>query len=253
MATFKIANEVAELLPKMQVVVVTAKGLENRTANPKIASHVQAVVAKTVDMFAANNYSNAQSHPRVALYQNTLKAVANVSSKKFPQSNESLLKRVLKEKQAGRPISPIVDFYNSISIEHAVTAGAFDLLELRTANGPLELRLADFEQDVFVPLDAASDAQPGKVDKGEILYAQGNTVLTRHMAWRKSKQALVTDDSTEVMFMSEVFNEAEPGPEPTALAQAIAESLQDGLQEFFGVESTAAFLGKSLEKLEISL
>lgn len=208
---------------------------------------------KTVAFFAANNYANAQSHPRVTLYRNALKTAANVSSKKYPQSNESLLKRVLKEKQAGRPISPIVDFYNSVSIEHAVTAGAFDLTELRAANAPLELRVAHVEQDEFVPLDAPADAQPGKVDKGEILYAQGNTVLTRHFAWRQSKQALVTDESTEVMFMSEVFNEGEVGTEPTQLSQAVAKSLQDGLREFFGVESTVIYLGRSLGGLEVAL
>jgi DNA/RNA-binding domain of Phe-tRNA-synthetase-like protein len=209
-------------------------------------------VDKTVAHFASNNYINAQSHPRVALYRNTLKKVANVSSKKYPQSNESLLKRVLKEKKAGRPISPVVDFYNSISIEHAVTAGAFDLTELRAVDAPLELRLARTE-DKFVPLDAAADSQPGNVDKGEILYGQGNNVLTRHMAWRQSKQALVTDESTEVMFMSEVINEGEVGAEPTELSRAIAKSLQDGLRDFFGVESTVAVLGQSVGQLEFGL
>jgi DNA/RNA-binding domain of Phe-tRNA-synthetase-like protein len=101
-----------------------------------ITNILQAIVDKTVAHFASNNYTNAQSHPRVALYRNTLKKVANVSSKKYPQSNESLLKRVLKEKKAGRPISPVVDFYNSISIEHAVSAGAFDLPELRAVDAP---------------------------------------------------------------------------------------------------------------------
>ncbi|OGE50837.1 hypothetical protein PENARI_c015G06139 [Penicillium arizonense] len=252
MATFKISSEVAELLPTLQVVVVTAKRLDNSTVNPSIASHAQAIVDKTVAHFASNNYMNAQSHPRVALYRNTLKKVANVSSKKYPQSNESLLKRVLKEKKAGRPISPVVDFYNSISIEHAVSAGAFDLPELRAVDAPLELRLA-LPEDKFVPLDAAADAQPGNVDKGEILYAQGNTVLTRHMAWRQSKQALVTGESTEVMFMSEVINEGEVGAEPTELSRAIAKSLQDGIWDFFGVESTVAFLGQSLGQLEFGL
>lgn len=207
---------------------------------------------KTVAHFASNNYTNAQSHPRVALYRNTLKKVANVSSKKYPQSNESLLKRVLKDKKAGRPISPVVDFYNSISIEHAVSAGAFDLPELRAVDAPLELRLARPE-DKFVPLDAAADAQPGNVDKGENLYAQGNTILTRHIAWRQRKQALVTGDSTEVIFMSEVINEGEVGAEPTELSRAIAKSLQDGLRDFFGVESTVAFLGQSLGQLEFGL
>ncbi|OQD88722.1 hypothetical protein PENANT_c003G00411 [Penicillium antarcticum] len=163
------------------------------------------------------------------------------SSKKYPLSNESILKGIPKEKKACRPISPVVDFYNIISIEHAVPAGAFDLPELHAANAPLEFRLARPE-DIFVPLDAAADEQPGILGNGEILYAQGNIVLTRHMAWLQSKQALATDDSTEVMFMSEVLNEGEVGAEPTELSRAIVKSLQDGLRHFFGIESRVKYL-----------
>lgn len=196
--------------------------------------------------------TNAQSHPRIALYRNTLKNVANVSSKKYPQSNESLMKRILKEKKPSRPISPIVDFYNSVSIEHTVTAGAFDLHELKAKVEPLELRVAKVEEDTFVPLDTP-DAEPAKVDTKEILYAQGTTVLTRHLAWRQSAQALVTDGSKDVMFMSEVFHESEVGSEPSELAKSVASSLQKGLKELFDVDSSVEYLGKSLGKLETDL
>ncbi|CAJ2510303.1 Uu.00g050060.m01.CDS01 [Anthostomella pinea] len=252
MSKFLISSEVAELLPRMQVVVVSVKGLDNSGGKPNVAAHVQHVVDKTVEHFASRKYANAQSHPRIALYRNTLKDVANVSTKKYPQSNESLVKRVLKEKAAPRPISPAVDFYNAVSIEHAVTAGAFDLDELKAKPEPLELRVSKVEQDTFVPLDAPR-AEPGKVDVKEILYAQGSTVLTRHMAWRQSAQALVTRESNNIMFMSEVFNEGAVGGEPSELAVSVATSLQKGLKELLGVDSTVEFLGLSLGKLEIEL
>jgi hypothetical protein len=53
--------------------------------------------------------------------------------------------------------------------------------------------------------------------------------------------------------MSEVVNDGAVGAEPTKLSRAIAISLQDGLREFFGVESTVAILGKSLEQLQVEL
>ncbi|KAI0192415.1 B3/4 domain-containing protein [Astrocystis sublimbata] len=252
MSRFLISSDVAALLPHMQVVVVTARGIDNSAENPKIAAHVQSVVNKTVNEFASKGYANAQAHPRIALYRNALKAAANVSAKKYPQSHESLLKRILKEKQAPRPISPAVDFYNSVSVEHVVTAGAFDMDELRASPEPLELRLAKTEEDLFVPLDAPESA-PAKVDKGEILYAQGTTVLTRHLAWRQSAQALVTSQSRNVMFMSEVFHEGQVGNEASELAKAVAGSLQKGLEELFNVQSSVQFLGVSLGKLDMEL
>ena len=41
MSRFLISNEVAELLPCMQVVVVIAQGLDNSGDNAKVAAHVQ--------------------------------------------------------------------------------------------------------------------------------------------------------------------------------------------------------------------
>lgn len=212
----------------------------------------QSVVDETVEHFASNNYANAQSHPRIIHYRDALKNAANVSSKKYPQSNESLIKRILKEKRAPRPISPVVDFYNSVSIKHIVTAGAFDLDELKARPEPLELRVANVEADTFVPLDAP-DAAPARVDAKEILYAQGSTVLTRHLAWRQSAQALVTDKSKDVMFMSEVFNEGGVETEPSELTKSVASSLQNGLKDLFNVDSSVEYLGLSLGKLDADL
>lgn len=45
MTSFKIASEVADLLPTMQVVVVTAKGLNNHAAKPEVTAHVQVCIA----------------------------------------------------------------------------------------------------------------------------------------------------------------------------------------------------------------
>ncbi|KAH8197305.1 hypothetical protein TruAng_008509 [Truncatella angustata] len=54
MSKFIVSSEVAELLPRMQVVVVIAKGLVNSGENPNTAAHVQSVVDKTVEYFTAN-------------------------------------------------------------------------------------------------------------------------------------------------------------------------------------------------------
>jgi len=257
MAKFLVSSEVAELLPRMQVVVVVAKGLDNHGPNAAVSAHVEKVITNTLANFSSQGYANVQSHPRIALYRDTLKTVASVSAKKYPQSHESLLKRILKEQKGPRPISPVVDFYNSVSVEHVVTAGAFDLDELQAAadQAPLELRVARVDQDAFVPLDTP-DAPPGKVDNKEILYAQGKTVVTRHLAWRQSRQALVTEESRNVVFVSEVLLEGKGPLEgmPSDLARAVAESLETGLKELFGVADCAVnFLGKSLGKLEVEL
>ena len=159
---------------------------------------------------------------------------------------------MLKNKEALKPINPIVDFYNSISIKHGVTAGAFDLAELQTRSvEPLELRMST-SKDVFKALDAEADAEPISIGTGEVVYAQGTMVLTRHLAWRQATQTLVTDKTRDVIFMSEVFNEEEAS-EPTELARNVAEDLVDGLREYFGVEAEASVLGDGIQKLRVHI
>ncbi|KAL9012138.1 MAG: hypothetical protein Q9173_003069 [Seirophora scorigena] len=141
MGRFLIAQKVTKLLPKMQVVVVTAYNLDNHSENRSVDAFASDTASATVSDLSA--YPNAQSHPRIALYRDTLKAACNLSPKKFPQSHESLYRRLVKEKRALPPINPLVDFYNAVSVKHGVTAGAFDLAELQThSTSPLELRLS---------------------------------------------------------------------------------------------------------------
>ena len=175
-----------------------------------------------------------------------------MSAKKFPQSNESLLKRVVKKGAALPAINPLVDFYNAISIKHAVTAGAFDLAVLKARSAaPLELRRGIKGEDTFVALDSKSDAAPESVEEGELVYAQGNTVLTRHLAWRQAAQGLVTSETRDVVFVSEILECGKAGEEGMDLAKTVANDLVDGLKQFFGVDARAVVLGVERSQVEM--
>ena len=277
MERFVISQDVAKLLPLMQVVVVTASNVDNSASKPAVQQHAevskqhfaprllipawtspmlrrchstQDVTAATLSSLEA--YPNAQSHPRIALYRDTLKEKCNLSAKKFPQSNESLYKRILKQKKALWPLNPLVDFYNTISIKHAVTAGAFDIVDLKSkSSAPLELRMTR-AGDMFLGLEACDGAEPAPVGERELAYALDNVVLTRHLAWRQALSGLVTSKTKDVIFVSEIFNEKEAN-EPTELARSVANDLVDGLDEFFGVKANATFLGLGLGKLSVEI
>ena len=186
------------------------------------------------------------------MYRDTLKEKCNLSAKKFPQSNESLYRRLLKDKKALRPINPVVDFYNAVSIKHAVTAGAFDLGELQTRSvQPLELRMSS-AGDSFKALDAETDAPPTEVGAGELVYAQGPMVLTRHLAWRQAAQGVVTEKTRSVIFMSEVLD-GQGVAGSMELTQRVADDLVDGLRRYFGVEGQVTVLGNVGGKLSVGL
>lgn len=158
----------------------------------------------------------------------------------------------MKEEKALGPINPIVDFYNAVSIKYGVTAGAFDLGELqRRSILPLELRLST-KDDTFTPLGSilSEGEQPAvHVSEGEVVYVQGGTVLTRHLAWRQGAEALVTKETRDVIFMCEVFHDdgkEEIGDRVTELTRSVVEEFVNGLKLFFGVEARVAVLGEGI-------
>lgn len=158
----------------------------------------------------------------------------------------------MKEQGPLRPINPLVDFYNAVSIRFGVTAGAFCLADLRAqSEEPLELRLSQ-KGDALLALDAGEGAAPVQLGEKELVYAQGTTVLTRYLAWRQAAQGLVTEQTRDVVFVSEVFHEEE-SDRPTELVEAVASELLDGLSEIFGIKGVVTILGIGLGKQSAEL
>jgi DNA/RNA-binding domain of Phe-tRNA-synthetase-like protein len=143
-----------------------------------------------------------------------------VSGRKFPSSIESLLRRAFKGGDPPR-INPLVDFYNAVSLRHVVPAGGFDLQEI---DETLELRLTR-AGDTFHPLDGSA---PESVGEGEVAYASGAGILTRHFVYKQSRQALLDDTTTSLFLVSEVLGEVGGG-----VANAVLEDFARGIQRHF--------------------
>jgi DNA/RNA-binding domain of Phe-tRNA-synthetase-like protein len=198
---FAVAPEVFARFPRMGIAVAVADGVDNGVPRPAVEADWRAAWAAAGREGAI--HGNAQSHPRVRPWRERFKALG-VSSKDFPSSIEAMLRRALK---GGEPfaINPLVDFYNAVSLRHAVPAGGFDLDDLERLGGALELRLTE-AGDRFAALDA--DA-PVEVPPGEVAYAAGTTVLTRHFVWRQGREGLITPATRALILVSEVLGEVE--------------------------------------------
>src|SRR5712691_1757438 len=215
---FIVHPQIFDRFPSMRLAVAVAHGVDNQKQRPQITARWQEVWAEATK---AAVYGNAQSHPQVKPWRARFQAMG-ISGKEFPSSIEALLRRALK---GGIPfeINPLVDFYNTVSLQHIVPVGAFDL---RLLHGPLELRLTQ-QEDQFIALDAES---PVTVPPGEIAYADGQAILTRHFVWRQDRTSLITLATQEVFLVSEV-----PGEVGKKVAEAVLIDFRTGLQEYFGV------------------
>ena len=215
---FSVEPDVFARFPGMRLAVVVARDIDNRTERPEVSrawSEAWAAAASTIAP-----YGNAQSHPRVVAWRQRFQATG-VSMRHFPTSIEALLRRAMK---GGAPfrINPLVDFYNKVSLQHAVPVGGFDLDRVR---GSLAVRLTR-DGDTFAALDAdGAVAVPG----GEVAYATGSTILTRQLMWRQARDGLIHPETCAVFLVSESLPECGPG-----LAEAILDELGAGLRQSFG-------------------
>lgn len=142
---------------------------------------------------------------------------------------EAMVRRAGKS-DAPFTISPLVDFYNALSLEYLVPAGAFDMDDL---GGDLELRFSR-EGDTFTALDSSEEIA---VPAGEVSYASGSRIVTRHFVYKQAKQGILTENSRNVLFVSEILGEL-----PAGAAEKVARALEEGLKECFGAETRAAVL-----------
>jgi DNA/RNA-binding domain of Phe-tRNA-synthetase-like protein len=218
-----LRQPVLALLPGLRVVVVVARGLRPEAA----AGAGERWSRAWAGLRAGFAFPNAQSHPHVARWREAMRAIG-APHKQFPSSVEALVRRALKAPEPFR-VHPLVDFYNAVSLEHVVPAGGFDLAGL---DAGVELR-ATRPGDTFHALDAEA---PEPVGPGEVAYASGTTVLTRHLVWRQSRQALFAPTTREAVLVSEVLAGQD------ALAEPVRAALADGLAEHFAARVHSAVL-----------
>lgn len=229
---FTIEKEIFKFFPGMKIVAVEAKGIV-KADGEKIKSMLDKGW-KTASA-AAVRHTNAQSHPFIKPWGDRMKGVG-APRKHFPSSVEAMVRRAGK---GGEPfsINPVVDFYNAISLEYIVTAGAFDMDEM---NGDLELRFSK-EGDTFTSLDSSENVA---VPAGEVSYADGNIIITRHFVYKQAKHALINENSKNIFFVSEILGEL-----PEGTAETVADAFVKGIKECFGVQATAVILDENRTSL----
>jgi DNA/RNA-binding domain of Phe-tRNA-synthetase-like protein len=214
---FIAQQEIFTRFPGMRLAVVIADEIDNAREHEGVAATWRAAWR---DAAGAASYGNAQSHPRVQPWRERFRAMG-VSGKEFPSSVEALLRRAMK---GGEPfqINPLVDFYNAVSLRHVCPAGAFDLDDIA---GPLELRLTR-TGDTFLALDTDEELA---VPPGEVAYAFGSTILTRHFVWRQARRGLVTHQTRRAFVVSEIIGDIEED-----VAHSILNDFRQGIESWFG-------------------
>lgn len=129
--------------------------------------------------------------PRIKSWREAYRSFGAKPSE-YRSSIEALVRRVLR-KDPLPSINALVDIGNIVSLHHLIPAGGHaidvvsDDLNLRPARG----------DEWFVPF--GSDQQEHPLP-GEIVFAEGDTVLTRRWTWRQANHTLTLPETRAIEF-----------------------------------------------------
>ncbi|MFC1494267.1 B3/4 domain-containing protein [Thermodesulfobacteriota bacterium] len=184
--SYSISDEIFKLFPGYCRGVVLAFDIKNGDSPEELTlllREAEESLCKKIDR------DEIAIHPRIASWRDAYRSFG-AKTAKYRSSIEAMIRRVLNGNELPN-INTIVDIGNIISLRHLITAGghAIDLL-----NGDISLRKATGDE-TFTAFGTDKTENP---HPGEIIFTEGNTVLTRRWSWRQANHTATQKSTTAV-------------------------------------------------------
>lgn len=185
---YSISDEVFSKFPGYVRGVVIAQEVHNGDSPPELVAMLREAEAS---LRQKTSLEQIAAHPNIAAWREAFRQMG-VKPSEFRSSIEALGRRALREQELPS-INALVDIGNVLSLRHLAPAGghAIDVL-----TGDIALRPAT-GQEIFVPFGEGPEAAPEHPNPGEIVFVEGNTVLTRRWVWRQSNHTLTLPTSRD--------------------------------------------------------
>ena len=186
--TYRVSPQIFDKFPGYARAVVLAFDVDNGPSPHELVSLLRQVEEQV------RHHAEIESiaeHPRIKPWREAYKAFGAKPSE-FRSSVEAMARRVLR----GDPIPSIntlVDIGNLISLQHFLPVGGHSIDEL-TEN--IELRLAT-GKETFIPFGSTEIEHPLA---GEVIFVEGNTVLTRRWTWRQANHTITLAGTRSIEF-----------------------------------------------------
>lgn len=215
--TYTIADEVFARFPGYARGVVLAYGVRNGESPAEVVSLLREAEARVREQLSLESLIE---HPRIASWREAYRSFGAKPSK-FRPSVEAMVRRVLRGRELPS-INTLVDIGNLVSLRHLIPAGghAIDVLTqdiaLRPATG----------EEAFVPFGSEEIEHPLP---GEIIFAEGNAVLTRRWTWRQANHTLTLPETTAIE-----FNVDGLPPVPISEIETICQKIIGLIEQFCG-------------------
>jgi len=183
---YTVSQEVFALAPGYVRGVVVAYDLRNGDSSPELVALLRAAEASVRERL---DLETLTTHPRIASWRAAFKA-QGIKPNEFRCSLEAMVRRALRD-QPLPSINALVDIGNVLSLRHLIPAGSH---AIDVVHGDLTLRPATGAEG-FIPFGTEQLEHPVP---GEIVFVEGNTVLTRRWSWRQATHTLTLPGTTAI-------------------------------------------------------
>jgi len=185
---YSVAPEIFARFPGYVRGVVIAHDVTN---GPSPADLVAMLREAEASVRARLDLETIAEEPRIKSWREAYRAFG-AKPAEFRSSVEAMARRALRGDELPA-INALVDIGNIVSLRHLIPAGghAIDLL-----NGDIELRFATGGEE-FIAFGSEEKEHPLP---GEVIFAEGDTVLTRRWTWRQANHTLTLPETTAIEF-----------------------------------------------------
>jgi DNA/RNA-binding domain of Phe-tRNA-synthetase-like protein len=185
---YAIAPEIFQKYPGYVRGIVVANHVKNRASPDELVNLLRKAED---DLRGRLKIETLLDEPHVKSWREAFRAFGAKPSD-FRSSIEAMTRRVLR----GDPlptINALVDIGNVISLQHLVPTGGHAIDHLTQ---DISLRLAS-GQEIFVPFGSDQVEHP---TPGEVIFAEGETVLTSKWTWRQANHTLTLLETEAIEF-----------------------------------------------------
>jgi DNA/RNA-binding domain of Phe-tRNA-synthetase-like protein len=185
---YSIADEVFTQYPGYVRGVVLAYGVSNSDSPSDLIA-----MLRTAEMSVREQLDKDGliEHPRISPWREAFRTFG-AKPGQFRSSIEAMVRRVLSNNELPS-INALVDIGNVMSLRYLVPIGGH---AIDVVNQDIILRPATGGEE-FVPFGSEQVEHP---HPGEIVFVEGNTVLTRRWCWRQANHTLTLLSTTAIEF-----------------------------------------------------
>ncbi len=214
---YSISDDVFALFPEYIRGVVIAYEVKNKESPPRVIEMLRSAEASIRDRL---NLEELTSHPQIASWREAFRRVG-IKPSDFRPSIEAMSRRVLRHQELPA-INALVDIGNILSLRHLLPIGAHAIDKV---SHDIALRMATGGEE-FMPFGSDQVEHP---EPGEIVFVEGNTVLTRRWSWRQANHTLTLPTTTALE-----FNVDGLPPVTKSEVDGVCRELMDLVQQFCG-------------------